>query len=336
MLNYIFRRILLMIPTFIGITLMLFLIVRFAPGLTGGGAFGEGGMRDTQESRLEAEKSMLRKLGMLDKNDNKISPPIQYIRWLWRAVRLEFGDSIRYNMPVSKLIIERVWITATINFLSILVVYLLAIPGGLLAAVKRGKWFDQSWGFFTIALFSLPVIWIGSLSIALLANPRQFNWFPSGGIHSIDTTGMSNFAYAMDFAWHLILPVAVMSLGSFAYLSKLMRASLLDNLHMEYARTARAKGVSQFRVVMHHVFRNSLLPLITVVAGIVPGLIGGSVVIEKIFSIPGMGQLAFNAVLARDLPVLQAVTFIGTVLTLFFLLLRDLCYALIDPRVSYD
>ena len=170
MLNYIFRRLLLMIPTFIGITLMLFLIVRFAPGLTGGGAFGEGGMRDTQESRLEAEKTMLRKLGMLDENDQKISPPIQYARWLWRALRLEFGDSIRYNMPVSTLITERVWITATINLLSVIVVYLLAIPGGLLAAVKRGKWFDQSWGFFTIALFSLPVIWIGSWEVLVKSN----------------------------------------------------------------------------------------------------------------------------------------------------------------------
>jgi len=336
MLNYILRRLLLMIPTLIGITLMLFLMARFAPGLTGGQAFSESDVQNSRQDREIAEKLLLKRLDMLDANGNQIPIYKQYFHWLGSACRLEFGTSVKYNVPVSELIKSRLPVTALINFIEIVIVYTLAIPGGMLAAVKRGKWFDHAWGVVTIALFSLPVIWTGSFAIAFFANPRHLDWFPASGIHAIDPSHLTTFQYVTDYLWHLVLPVTVMSLGGFAFLTKLMRASLIDNLHLDYARTARAKGVSPFRVVIHHVFRNSLLPLITVAAGIIPSLLGGSVIIEKIFSIPGMGQLAFTATFSRDLPVLQAVTFIGAVISLVFVLIRDICYALIDPRVSYD
>jgi ABC-type dipeptide/oligopeptide/nickel transport system permease component len=222
------------------------------------------------------------------------------------------------------------------NVIESVVVWFVAIPMGMLAALKRGKSLDVSWGLFTIALYSLPTLWVGSMLIGLLANKNALDWFPYGGLHSLDVRHMNWAQYAWDYLWHLVLPIFTMSLGAFAVLTKQTRASMLDNLNLDYARTARAKGVSEGRVVFKHVFRNSLLPLITIFGGVIPGLIGGSVIIEKIFSIPGMGQLFVTAANARDLPIMQAVAFIGAVLSLVSYLMADLAYALADPRVSYD
>ena len=336
MLIYILRRLALMVPTFIGMTLMLFLLVRFAPGLTGGSAFGPDAARANREDRLAAEKERLKALNMLDRDGNPIPVYRQYAQWLLCSLAGDFGTSTQYHENVGTLIAERMPVTLTMNAIEACIVYLIAIPAGVLAAVRRGKTFDSLWGTFTIVLYSLPTIWVGVLAIGIFANRQVLDWFPAAGLHSADITHMNFTKYAMDYLWHLVMPIGVMSLGGFAYLTKLMRASMLDNLSQDYARTARAKGVSNFRVVMKHVFRNSLLPMITIFAGIIPGLLGGSIIIERIFSIPGMGQLGFHAALARDLPVLQALTFIGAAISLLSLLMADLAYAIADPRVSYD
>jgi peptide/nickel transport system permease protein len=336
MFAYIVRRILLMIPTLIGITLMLFLMVRFAPGLTGGTAFGEGGARASKEDRANAILAYYRKLGMVDKDDHMIPVHRQYVTWLWNACHLDFGESVKYNTRVADLIKDKIPVTLTMNVIEVSLVYLIAIPGGMLAAAKRGKRFDLLWGVGTIALFSIPVIWSGNMAIYFLANPQHLAWFPSGQIHDLNAATFTPWHYTTDYLWHLVLPVFIMSLGGFAYLSKMMRANLLDNLNLDYVRTARAKGLPPRRVFLHHVFRNSLLPLITIFAATVPGLLGGSMIIESIFSIPGMGQLALTATVSRDLPVLQAVTFVGAIVSLICLLLQDICYAIADPRVSYD
>jgi peptide/nickel transport system permease protein len=336
MLAYIIRRILLMFPTLIGITLMLFLMARFAPGLTGGMAYGEGGARASREDRQKAILNYYRKLHMVDDNDKFIPLPIQYVRWLRDAFQLKFGDSIKYGESVNSLIIKRIPVTLTMNLISTTIVYLLALPGGILAAIKRGKFFDLSWGLTTLALYSFPVVLLGALLIFLLANPQQLAWFPSGQLHDVEAERFTTLQYAADYIWHLALPIFAMTLGGFAYLTKMMRASILDNLSQDFIRTARAKGVSAPRIYLWHVFRNSLLPLITIFSATLPALLGGSLIIESIFSIPGMGQLALIATQSRDLPVLQAVTFVGAIISLVCLLLQDICYAMADPRVSYD
>jgi peptide/nickel transport system permease protein len=257
--------------------------------------------------------------------------------WLADSARGDFGDSIQYNKPVADLLKERLPITITMNLISTLVVYLIAIPGGLMAAVKRGKAIDVGWSMMTLALFSMPIIWVGQMLLAVFANPQsKLGWFPAAGAHSTDTSWMPSLGYAGDFLWHMVLPVVCLSYGGFAYLSKLQRASILDNLGLDYVRTARAKGLPERVVMLRHVFRNSLLPMITVSAGIIPGLLGGSVVVEEIFSIKGMGELFVGATGARDLPIVQAVALIGSVITLVCLLLADICYALADPRVAYE
>jgi ABC-type dipeptide/oligopeptide/nickel transport system permease component len=336
MFSYILRRLLLMIPTLIGITLMLFLMARFAPGLTGGGAFGEGGARANREDRERAILEMYRKLDMVDEHDHMLPLYQQYARWLWHACHLEFGRSVKYGEKVSTLLLDKLPVTVTMNIIEAFLVYLVAIPGGMLAAVRRGKYFDVGWGVGTIALFSIPVILSGNLAIYYLANPQHLAWFPPGQLHSLDVATAGFWVYTRDYLWHLVLPVFVMCLGGFAYTSKMMRASLLDNLSLDYVRTARAKGVGPARVISHHVLRNSLLPMITIFAQVLPALLGGSVIIESIFSIPGMGQLGLTATLSRDLPILQAVTFMGAIISMLCYLLQDICYAIADPRVSYD
>ncbi len=352
MLSYILRRLLLMIPTLIGMTLVLFCVVRFAPGLaTGGGAFGAGGVMRGQQARAEAERIMKKRLHLVDAQGRPIMLPMQYVYWLRDTVEGDFGESMQYNVPVADLIYERLPVTVTLNLLSTLLVYLIAIPGGMLASVERGKVFDRVWQFGTLLLYSLPVIWVGDMMIGFLCNPQfsgpiQFGhgisinlhlpWFPAANLHTTDTSRMTSFQYAGDYLWHVALPVLCLSYGGFAYLSRIKRAAMLDNLGMDYVRTARAKGLSSFVVVTRHVFRNSLLPMITIFAGVIPGMLGGSVVVERIFSIKGMGDLTLTAALARDLPIVQAVAFVGSVISLICLLLTDICYALADPRVSYD
>lgn len=337
MTTYILKRLLLMIPTLIGMTLVLFAIVRFAPGLTtGGGAFGAGGEMKNQQARLAAENQMKKRLHLVDAEGRTIRLPMQYIYWLRDTLSGDFGESIQYNAPVVDLIKERLPATITLNAISSIIIYLIAIPGGMLASVKRGKAFDVLWGFFTLGLYSLPVIWVGDMMVGFLANPRFLSWFPSDNLHSTNTELMTYFQYLKDMLWHTVLPVLCLSYGGLAFLTKLKRAAMLDNLGLDYVRTARAKGLGEVTVVTRHVFRNSLLPMITIFAGFIPGLLGGSLVIERIFSIKGMGDLMITATLARDLPIVQAVAFVGSVISLVCLLLADLCYVLADPRVSYD
>lgn len=326
-----------MIPTLVGMTLALFLLVRFAPGLTtGGGAFSAGGEMRNQQAREKMEEAMKKRLHLVDAQGHPISIPVQYILWLKDTVTGNLGESVQYNTPVSQLIKQRLPVTLSMSLLSTVIVYLIALPGGMLASVKRGQAFDVGWSFFTLALFSLPIIWIGAMLVGFLGNPQYLGWFPAAGSHSTSTEWMTSFQYAKDYAWHLVLPVICLSYAQLAYISKLQRAAMLDNLGLDYVRTARAKGLSPLTVFTRHVFRNSLLPMITLFATTVPALLGGAIVVESIFSIKGMGDLMLTATLGRDLPIVQSVTLIASVITVLALLVADLAYMIADPRVSYE
>jgi ABC-type dipeptide/oligopeptide/nickel transport system permease component len=352
MLNYILRRLLLMIPTLIGMTLLLFLIVRFAPGLTSTAMLGRGSDAglSSEQNRKAMQEALEKRMRLRDENGRPISLPMQYLLWLKDTLRGDLGESVQYHKPVSELIAERLPTTLALNLISTVFVYLLAIPGGMLAAARRGRTFDVWWSVFTLALYSLPVIWVGCMMLGFLSNPQfagGFNvaglhidlglpWFPSAGTHDVLTENMTFWQYVRDYMWHIFLPVICYTYGGLAFLTKLMRASILDNLLQDYARSARAKGLKGSTVMLRHIFRNSLIPLITVSAGILPGMLGGAVIIEQIFSIQGMGLLAYTAVLGRDLPIIQGVALVSSVLTLVSFLIVDLSYSLADPRVSYE
>ena len=250
------------------------------------------------------------------------------------------------NRNVGDLIMERLPITLIMNLITIPLIYIVSIIAGVLAARNRGGWFDVSSGVIMLALYSVPVILAGTLLIAYLANAQYLRWFPASGVHDLQADAMPYLpyfvdgelhrGYLLDFAWHLFLPVICLTYAGFAYLTKVMRGSVLETISADFVRTARAKGVSEQHILFRHVLRNSLLPLITMAAAILPSLFVGSFVVEYIFSIQGMGLLTIDAAKNADINIVMATTLVGSVLSLLSLLLRDILYAAADPRVTYD
>ena len=257
----------------------------------------------------------------------------------------DLGKSLR-GRQVTQLLGESLPITLLLNIITIPVVYFLAIVIGIYSAKHRGKFFDISSGTVLLALWCVPVMWAGVLLIGYFANKDFFKWFPTAGLHSLDADAMSFLpswtaegfqrGWLLDTVWHMVLPVLCLSYGSFAVLAKLARGALLENLSADYVRTARAKGVDERTVLFRHAFRNSILPLITVVASILPMMFVGSVIVETIFSIHGMGKLSVDAAFMKDREVVMGVTLLGGILGLTSYLIRDVCYSLADPRVSYE
>ncbi|MEZ5453376.1 MAG: ABC transporter permease, partial [Thiothrix sp.] len=240
----------------------------------------------------------------------------------------------------------RIPITLLLNAITIPLIYAIAIVVGVKAATERGKRFDVVSSVSMLALWSIPTMLAGVLLLGFFANVQYFQWFPTAGISSRAAQDMPFLphlingawvpGYLLDRLWHLVLPVICLSYAGFAGLAKLTRTSVLENLNADYARTARAKGLAEKDVLWKHVFRNSLLPLITVSAGLLPSLLAGSLIVEYIFSINGMGQLAVEAVKGRDRELVLSITWISGFLTLIGYLIADFCYTLADPRVTYD
>lgn len=333
MLFYILRRLLLVIPTLLGITLITFVIIRLAPGepaALGRSALGEGGpgLQATAQSEelLRAKKELLG----LDK-----PIPVQYLIWVHRVVTLDFGRSWSYNQPVIDVILDHISPTLQLNLLAVALIYLISIPLGVGQAVKRGRLFDRSTTVVTFLLYASPTYWVGPLLLIYFCNPEHYQWFPAGELNQPFPEALAFFPWLNDRLYHLILPVACQAYAGLAYLSKQARSGLLENLQADYVRTAIAKGVSPYRAIVFHALRNSLIPIVTIMAMVLPGLIGGSIIIENIFSVQGMGYLSFNAILQRDYPIIMATTTFVAILTLVALLLQDLLYAWLDPRVSY-
>ncbi len=255
----------------------------------------------------------------------------------------DLGKSFSRSRPVTELIKEALPVTLLLNLIAFPIIYLIAIPSGMLAAVRRGTWVDVVQGVTVIALWSIPIVWAGVLAIGFLARP---GWFPVAGIMSSDAdsfTFLPTFTdegwhrgFLLDVVWHITLPVLLIVYGAFAVLSKQTRAAMLDNFNQDYVRTAKAKGVARKDIILKHVFRNSLLPLITMFVTIFPAMLSGSVVIERIFTIPGMGNMMIEAIYLRDREIILAVTVIIAMVNLLALLLADVLYALADPRISYS
>ena len=318
-----------MIPTILGITIMVFAISRLAPGDPVSLSMGPNGQMDAQRA-ADVRKVRMALYGL----DKPI--PVQYAIWLKRVVKLDFGDSIKHHRPVIDLIRERLPVTITLNLISIVIIYLISIPLGIFTAVKQGKFSDKVSSIILFMLWSLPSMWVGQMLIGYLCGPTFKNWFPPAGLSSNYADALPFFAWLGDRLWHLVLPVLCLSYSGFAYLTKQVRAGMLDNLRSDYIRTARAKGLDNWTVTFKHAFRNSIIPIITIMATLLPAMIGGSVIIESIFSIPGMGRLAFEAITTRDYNVVMAVATTAGFLDLVGLLLADIAYAIADPRISFE
>ncbi len=258
----------------------------------------------------------------------------------------DLGVAFSRGRPVKDLILDALPVTLLLNFVALPFIYLIAIPAGMLAARYRGSWFDMSSGALFVAFWSIPTVWAGVLAIGYLADNQYLGWFPVAGLHGNTADEMSflpswgsqgfSMGWIGDVLWHIALPVTCLVYTGFAVLAKQTRAAMLDNFNQDYVRTAKAKGVPGRDVLLRHVFRNSLLPLITMFVTIFPAMLAGSVVVEKIFSIPGMGSLILEAINLRDRELILANTFMIAVVNLLALLLADILYAFADPRISYD
>ncbi len=327
MKRYLAKRLLLIIPTFLGITLITYAMVRLAPGdYTSIKAGMEGALKAgaVGEDILNEE----RKLYGLDR------PVIEgYAEWLVKFVRFDLGTSRKDGRPVSVRIMETLPVTMTLSFLTIIIIYIVSIPLGIFTAVRKDGLFDRATSLVLFLLYSLPSFWIALLLLMYLSGGEYLNLFPLGGLHTEGAESAGILARFADTAYHLVLPLVTLTYGGFAFLSRYTRANMLEVINQQYITTAKAKGLSNYKVVFVHAFRNSLIPLVTLMASLLPGLIGGSVIVESIFAIPGMGRLGFEAIGTRDIPVIMAISAISALLTLAGILLSDLTYALVDPRI---
>jgi peptide/nickel transport system permease protein len=321
MWTYVLKRLLLMVPLLVGITLVSFVVIHLAPGTP-------VELQTTMNPKvsLEAQKR-LRELYGLDK-----PLLVQYWDWLSRMARLDFGRSFSPDRrPVWDKITERVGITISLNFLSLLIILLVAIPIGVIAAVRPNSWFDRGTTLLVFFGFAMPTFWLALLLMMFFG--VYLDWLPISGLTSLSYRQFTWWHKVRDLAAHVTLPVLVAAFGGLAGMSRYMRGNMLEVVRQDYITTARAKGLPERAVIFKHALRNALLPVITMLGLSVPGLIGGSVIFESIFAIPGMGQLFYGAVMARDYPLVMGELVIGAVLTLVGNLLADVGYALVDPRI---
>ncbi len=321
MLKYLTRRILLMIPLLIGITLVSFVVIHLAPGKPTDMATSLN-----PDATLEA-KQRLEKLYGLDQPIH-----VQYWQWVKRLAVLDFGRSFAPDRePVVNKITRRLPITIMLNLLSMALIFLAAIPIGIYSATHQNSLFDRGTTVFVFIGFATPTFWLALLLMILFG--VQLDWLPISGLKSLNYDQLSFMGKVWDRAAHLLMPVLLSAFGGLAGMSRYMRANMLEVVRQDYITTARAKGLTERTVIYKHALRNALMPVITILGLSVPGLIGGSVIFESIYAIPGMGQLFYAAVMSRDYPLVMGGLVIGAVLTLMGNLLADVGYALADPRI---
>jgi len=320
MFFYVIKRTLLMIPILLGITMLSFGVMHLAPG-----GPAEAQMEFSAKASAEA-RERLRKLYGADQ-----PVYIQYATWLKNFVTLDFGTAFADGRKVKDKILERLPITLTINLLSLGLVLLIAIPIGIMSATRQYSLLDRFTTMFVFIGFSTPSFWLALLLIYLFG--VQWGVLPISGIHSLDITGLTFWGRLADEANHLFLPVFVSAFGGLAGFSRYVRNNMLEVMRQDYVRTARAKGLSERVVIYKHALRNALMPVITILGLALPGLIGGSAIMEQVFGIPGMGQLMFQAVLSRDYNLAMGILAPAALLTMFGNFLADIGYAFTDPRV---
>ncbi len=322
MFLYALRRLLLAIPLLIGITFVSFLVIHLAPG--------EPSDIQTGDLTIQSDKQMRERL----REEYGLDKPllVQYWNWFNRIVRLDFGKSFSPDArPVLQKIGERLPITLLLNIVEMLIIVALAVPIGVLSATRQYSMFDKVTTVFVFVGFATPDFWLALLLMILFG--VQLGWLPISGLRSMNWEYLSFWRQQWDFLGHLILPIAVATFGGLAGFSRYMRQAMLEVIRQDYVQSARAKGLAERIVIGKHALRNALLPIVTILGLSLPGLIGGSVIVETIFAIPGMGQLMVQAVFERDYPVIMGNLVIVATLTLAANLVADITYSLVDPRI---
>jgi len=327
MLRYLIRRSLIGLLTLTFITFIIYALIRQMPGDPATAAIAEMGL----QKKLSVEDfNRVKKIYGLDKHWT-----VGYIDWVGRlATRGDLGRSFTHKKRVTSLIAERVGPTLLLSITSLMLSYFLAGPLGLYSVVRSNRLDERIVSTFLFMIYSLPTF-VAALALLYLFY-QQLGWLPLRGMKSDDHDSMSLISKCLDIGWHMVLPVTCFTYGSLAYYSRFIRSNMQEVIRQDYIRTARAKGVHPLVVVVKHAFRNTMIPMVTQLGLTLPTLLGGSVILEQIFTWPGMGRLFFESISTRDYPVIMGLTLIFSLLTLAGQLLADVLYAVVDPRVKLD
>ena len=355
---YIIRRLLLIIPTLLGIMLINFALVQFVPGgpveqaiarIQGGGDVFEGfagtnndaGAADLSSNETEyvgARGLPPEFIAELEAEFGFDKPPVErFLTMIWNYMRFDFGESYFRSISVIDLIKEKLPVSITLGLWSTLIAYLVSIPLGIRKAVRDGSRFDTWTSGAIIAAYAIPGFLFAILLLVLFAGGSYYQIFPLRGLTSDNWEDLSAWGKVVDYFWHITLPVLASTISAFATLTLLTKNSFLDEIKKHYVMTARAKGLSESRVLYGHVFRNAMLIVIAGFPAVFIGVFfGGSLIIETIFSLDGLGRLGFEAAVARDYPIVFGTLFIFGLIGLIVGLLSDLMYVLVDPRIDFE
>jgi microcin C transport system permease protein len=331
---YILRRILLAIPTFVGITLITFVVINLAPGgpieqkLQKLQFSGRGGAKGGEISQ-EILDAMAKQYGF----DKPIH--VRYYIWIKNIVHLDFGESYSYQEPVTDVIVSKFPVSLSFGIASLILTYLVCIPLGVKKAIDAGGVFDQVSGIVLYFLYAIPPLVSGILLIVWLAGGSHFDLFPIGNLYSDNYDSLTFGAKVWDRTYHFILPLTCYMLGNFTEITMLVRNSMLDVIKSDYVRTARSKGLADNMVYYKHALRNALIPVATGLGGFLRVFLAGSLIIERIFNLDGIGLLSYNSILSRDYNVIMGITFISALLLLVGNIVSDIVYVLVDPRIDF-
>jgi peptide/nickel transport system permease protein len=321
MISWLARRVAVSLLLVLVLMSAVFFVVRLAPG--------DPLDQVMQEDLDDAGRDLMRRQLGLDQTLLH-----QYLKWLGSAVTGDFGTSVAQQRPVGAIVAEALPPTLLLTISAYLIHLLLALGAALVSAFRRGGAWDQWIQGAGLVLYSLPAFWLGLMLIMLFS--RKLGWLPAGGMHAPDASYLGWWARQIDLAEHLILPVTTLALGTFMGTARYLRSSLGEIMDQDYILAARARGLSERRVILRHALRNALLPLITLIGLSLPFLLGGAVVVEVVFGWPGMGRVAIEAIWARDYPVIMATTLVSAVTVVAGSLLADLFYRWADPRVRHS
>lgn len=323
LLGYIARRFSQMLILLVGISIVSFAIMHIAPG----------DPVDLMTDRLATAEEKAR-ISAIYGFDQPI--PVQYVIWASQVIQGNLGRSFVTGEKVLDMIVARLPATLFLNFLTLIIIYAVSIPIGIISAVKQYSWFDHAVTFYAFLGQSMPQFWLALLLLYYVG--LNFPFIQTAGMSSYGVTVATEglWAVIVDRTRYLILPLTVVSFGNLASITRYMRASMLDVINQDYVRTAKAKGLSQRKVILKHAFRNALLPLVTMLGFELPILFSGSVILETIFAWPGVGLLSWNAVMQRDYQVIMAFNLLGASMMVLGSFIADMLYLAVDPRIKYN
>ena len=340
MTQYFIRRFLLIIPTFIGITILVFMVTRFVPG----GPI-ERMIAEAQQASAETSVQAGSGVGAATLDEEQIrqleeyygfDKPVlvSYWQWLVKVVQIDLGESTRYSDPVWDTIKERLPVSAFYGIMTMLITYFISIPLGYYKAIRHNSHFDHVSSVVVFIGYAIPAYVVGIILLVVFAS--NLEWFPMGGFYGEDFEDMESWwDKTKDIFYHAALPLTAYVVGSFAVMTFMMKNSLMDNLAADYVRTAIAKGIPFRQAVRRHALRNSVIPLATHFGNNISFIIAGSFLIEKIFNIDGLGLLGYESIIERDYPIVLGVLVISSLLQLLGNILSDICVAVVDPRVQF-